>query len=350
MDNIGMTVSNLKVTGTQLCDDSNSIILSCPPPISEPWKYFKKGTTDSMIDRYSYIWNNSYVEGNKSIIYNTTHYQQTYGCKHDEGIFISDSNGFNTIKPLGIINPNFKHTLVLDKIIVFSQYWGETYYHFLLEVIPRIFDIPYDIFNDPTWKFVITSPMFGDVAYEYLSLIGIPLTRIISISTTDIIKANRILHISHTNCWAPQPSRLLQIQSIFVKDSTLVRDIGIVIYRSHNRGIINHNELINSLKHTYVNIHWIEFIGTETANRTIDTWSRARYVVGPHGAGFSNLIFCKPGTKIIEIIPSKWLHVMYGPIASILGHKWIGMIVPSYDNYNMIAPVADIINSLKHDL
>ena len=26
-------------------------------------------------------------------------------------------------------------------------------------------------------------------------------------------------------------------------------------------------------------------------------------IIGAHGAAFSNIIFCKPGTKIIEIIP-----------------------------------------------
>jgi capsular polysaccharide biosynthesis protein len=33
----------------------------------------------------------------------------------------------------------------------------------------------------------------------------------------------------------------------------------------------------------------------------IAVFSRAECVVGPHGAGLTNLTFCRPGTKVVEI-------------------------------------------------
>jgi hypothetical protein len=37
----------------------------------------------------------------------------------------------------------------------------------------------------------------------------------------------------------------------------------------------------------------------------------AAMVVGPHGAGLTNLAFCQPGTKVLELIPSDHVHPYY---------------------------------------
>ena len=29
----------------------------------------------------------------------------------------------------------------------------------------------------------------------------------------------------------------------------------------------------------------------------------AEFIIGPHGAGLANLLFCEPGTKVIELMP-----------------------------------------------
>ena len=34
-------------------------------------------------------------------------------------------------------------------------------------------------------------------------------------------------------------------------------------------------------------------------------FNNAKFVIGPHGAAFSNLVFCRPKTKVIEIKPRK---------------------------------------------
>ena len=41
----------------------------------------------------------------------------------------------------------------------------------------------------------------------------------------------------------------------------------------------------------------------------------AEFIIGPHGAGLSNLLFCEPGTKVIEFMPSVELRPFFWVIA-----------------------------------
>ena len=45
----------------------------------------------------------------------------------------------------------------------------------------------------------------------------------------------------------------------------------------------------------------------------------ANIIVSPHGAGLSNIIVAKPGTKVVEIMTQGWANSCYGHLASSLG-------------------------------
>jgi hypothetical protein len=40
----------------------------------------------------------------------------------------------------------------------------------------------------------------------------------------------------------------------------------------------------------------------------IETFRQARVVIGAHGAGLTNVLFCRPGTKLVEIFPEGGVH------------------------------------------
>ena len=39
-------------------------------------------------------------------------------------------------------------------------------------------------------------------------------------------------------------------------------------------------------------------------------------IVAPHGAGLSNLVFCRPGTTVIEIFSPQWLNLAFWKLAA----------------------------------
>ena len=57
----------------------------------------------------------------------------------------------------------------------------------------------------------------------------------------------------------------------------------------------------------------------------ISIFNNAEIIVGPHGAGFANLVFCKNNTKVIELKPDNHPNKVYERISSInkLNYKLI---------------------------
>ena len=54
----------------------------------------------------------------------------------------------------------------------------------------------------------------------------------------------------------------------------------------------------------------------------IKLFNTSSIIIGAHGAAFTNIIFCKPGTKIIEIIPSDHPNQKCKRISKILNLKY----------------------------
>ena len=59
--------------------------------------------------------------------------------------------------------------------------------------------------------------------------------------------------------------------------------------------------------------------------------------MGAHGAAFTNIIFCRPGTKIIEIIPENHPNRKCERVSKILKLKYFRIVTKS-DNSNKNFP------------
>ena len=59
---------------------------------------------------------------------------------------------------------------------------------------------------------------------------------------------------------------------------------------------------------------------------------RARLVIGPHGAGLSNIIGCEPGTHVYELVPCHYPNHCYNRLAQICRLHWWGDVFPGEDS------------------
>ena len=51
-------------------------------------------------------------------------------------------------------------------------------------------------------------------------------------------------------------------------------------------------------------------------------FSEAKIVIGPHGAGLSDIVFCQPGAKFIELIPTDHVIPYFYTLANATGLKY----------------------------
>jgi capsular polysaccharide biosynthesis protein len=52
------------------------------------------------------------------------------------------------------------------------------------------------------------------------------------------------------------------------------------------------------------------------------TFFDADIVVAPHGAGLANVVFCRPGTRVLEIFPPRWMMPCYAVLATSVGASY----------------------------
>ena len=69
---------------------------------------------------------------------------------------------------------------------------------------------------------------------------------------------------------------------------------------SKYRNIVNEDDLIKFLKGKGYRILDLNHF---TIRNQIEMFAKAEVVISPTGSGLANIIFCKPGTKVIEIAP-----------------------------------------------
>ncbi len=192
---------------------------------------------------------------------------------------------------------------------------NESYWHWLFDVLPRLFLCSKTIkLNDV--DFFLLPNLSKKFQIETLNYLNIPQSKRLSsekfrhITTKDLIVTDHPVVVSgnasvdNNN----QPAWIAKwLRDSFIKPNIVTEKQGenkIYIDRSietnkkPQRTIANEDDVKKELvknNFTPVKLHNISF------KEQVNLFYNAKCVVGLHGAGFANLVFCKPGTKVVEL-------------------------------------------------
>lgn len=85
-------------------------------------------------------------------------------------------------------------------------------------------------------------------------------------------------------------------------------------FDSNRRTVLNENELAAQLS----SIGFSVVVPSELSlDEQVLIFSRARVVVAPHGAGITNIVYCRPGTVLYELLPRSYQNMCFFKLAQV---------------------------------
>jgi capsular polysaccharide biosynthesis protein len=73
-------------------------------------------------------------------------------------------------------------------------------------------------------------------------------------------------------------------------------------------------------------------LSTLPLTEQIGLFRSAEFIIAPHGAGLTNIVFCGQNKKLIELLPDNYFNQCFRAIASAKDFDYIGIINPSTTN------------------
>jgi len=162
----------------------------------------------------------------------------------------------------------------------------------------------------------------GDFQRETLAQLGINESRIVETVGDQYLHCDQLLHVDMNNGINLKMNRFvpLWLKQTYLHQSSHTDRLKLYIGRPDGvrRGILNEDEikpLIEAAGFTMVVME-----GMSVAEQA-QLLSRADALMAPHGGALTNMVFCKPGIPVIELL-SRHVYPYYYGLSELCGHKY----------------------------
>lgn len=210
---------------------------------------------------------------------------------------------------------------VSGKLAVLSCPGGTGYYHWLFDVLPRLSLIQAaGMTFEEIDRFVINRYV-SRFQSETLTIMGIPREKIIESHWYPHLEAEQLIvpalpgETSHIPKWACQFLRNTFLGDL-IKSNTKSTRLYLNRAQVAHRRVENEPQIIDLLGDLGFRSVTLEELSVVEQARLL---ASAEIVIAPHGAGLSNIVFCQPGTKVIELLSPQAVNFMYWTLSDRIG-------------------------------
>jgi hypothetical protein len=238
-----------------------------------------------------------------------------------------DNNKLNIdIDTEQVKNRLYRGKILPGTYVSLLSYWSHTFNfaHWLMDCLPKLAlleSLDSDIKQNLNYIIPGNSPAY---ITDSLELLGIQRKQIIKIEERNITVDRLVLCCASERSGRPQKAHLLSIRdklfsAVVRRDSQQKATKRVYISRSESsRKIMNEHDLLPILVSHNFEIVYCESLSLA---EQISLFSEANVILGAHGAGIYNQIFCNSGATVIEIYNKDYWHHSSRNIASFMGHK-----------------------------
>lgn len=217
---------------------------------------------------------------------------------------------------------------------------GNTYFHWMTEVLPRLrvlaeSGVPLDSIDH-----FLVNRIDGGFPRESLRAFGIPESKCRITQMKCRYRCERLLvpSLPGPHGWV-DASTCTFLRETFLQPASGASPKKIFIPRGRTRGRQSRRE--SEIQGWLRGVGFEVFDAGETSLRQqARTFAGAEVVVGIHGAAMTNLMFCRPGTRVVEIFGWRYVNPCYRFLASAVGARHHAVLdavpgrlppIPSYE-------------------
>ncbi len=196
------------------------------------------------------------------------------------------------------------------------------YYHWLFDVLPRLETLDSRVSDEQLDQYLVDCR--HAFQRESLQLLGIPLERCISPKTKSHYRCEKLLVPSlprgvSQNCIAFLRNAFLAPVEEGSHKGSRSKRLYITRAGCTRRRVTNENEVIEALQ-----AYGFECIDPARLSfaEQIATFRNADWIVAAHGGALSNLVFCQPDCRVIEIFSPNYVNTCFWQISCGVGLRY----------------------------
>ncbi|MGJ3245148.1 MAG: tetratricopeptide repeat protein [Elainellaceae cyanobacterium] len=215
---------------------------------------------------------------------------------------------------------------ISGRVAVLSGLSGHVYYHWMVDVLPRVEILRRGKLDLTEIDYFVVNNVNQSFQRDTLAMLGLSPEKLICSDRHPHIQADELVVPSfpgHLD-WVPLET-LNVVRQMFTKavDSTpdptptdCPKRLYISRSKARYRHVLNETEVIDQLQPLgFVPV----VLESLPVDRQIELFAHADIIISPHGAGLTNLIFCKTGTQVVELTSPHYVRTDYWVISHQLG-------------------------------